>query len=619
MCATFYMKRWSRQVLRACCGGVLLVAWAATYNVALADPVEDLRQALQISLREQGDPTQLILDYRREIVQKRIDALRTIGDLRRALALDAWKDDPSRVVKNLKLSDLDASLRRQVGERLNLAIRDIVKNGDEVSRQAVAGLLTEMGPSMRSINQGDMTGYARGLTPEVIELTRNENLKVRQEALRALGNIFPRPADALRVFERTLKEDNVGARRMAAYGLGQMVYVVNLLYKTGQSLPGVKATRQDVIDTLATVLGTVAPGQEKDTSNDTLKAGLEDSDPEVRIASLKAVKAVAQSLADLTDLVLVTVGKADFPPEGRKLSEAERDFIMQRHAQVQALLKELQGVLAGMRAQGPRLGKSLEDDNVKVQLEAIEALENIGNARAKLKRLVTNVPIVEPADKFGDLGNREAMKKFDTLQLFISKHLATISSLLDHGESRVRRGAMDFLETIEEAAAPALPRIAQSLTDSDRFVRWSAARLLGNFSPDKAAFAVLGLARLLDDPDLNVRLAATKALENLGTLSADAVPALSESLNQGDVEGRVEAMYALQAIGAKYGKVAVPNLITALIHADPRVRKTAAETLGRFGAYSTPAVPALRRLLSDDDQDVRIAASDALLSILQKR
>jgi HEAT repeat protein len=51
--------------------------------------------------------------------------------------------------------------------------------------------------------------------------------------------------------------------------------------------------------------------------------------------------------------------------------------------------------------------------------------------------------------------------------------------------------------------------------------------------------------------------------------------------------------------------------------ADARVRQTAAEVLGRFGSLAASAEPALRAALDDPNSDVRKAASDALLSILQ--
>jgi HEAT repeat protein len=69
-------------------------------------------------------------------------------------------------------------------------------------------------------------------------------------------------------------------------------------------------------------------------------------------------------------------------------------------------------------------------------------------------------------------------------------------------------------------------------------------------------------------------------------------------------------------IGKEHVADAIPKIAETLSNEDPRVRRTAALALGRFGTVAQSAVPALRRALGDDDQEVRINASDALLSIL---
>src|SRR5205085_668197 len=107
----------------------------------------------------------------------------------------------------------------------------------------------------RSIEEGDRTGFARTLTPEVIQLTKDKDLGVRQEALRALGNIFPKPQDAVPVFKQALETEAPGPKTLAATGLGQMIRVVNHLQKRGRSATGVEANRGDVLDTTVAVLG----------------------------------------------------------------------------------------------------------------------------------------------------------------------------------------------------------------------------------------------------------------------------------------------------------------------------------------------------------------------------
>src|ERR1700738_1767519 len=85
----------STQVLRGVLPALLLAMSFGMEPVgARADAVDDLRQALPLRLEELGNPTPAILDYRRTTLQKKVDQLRTISELRRALALEEWKENP---------------------------------------------------------------------------------------------------------------------------------------------------------------------------------------------------------------------------------------------------------------------------------------------------------------------------------------------------------------------------------------------------------------------------------------------------------------------------------------------------------------------------------------------
>ncbi len=264
---------------------------------------------------------------------------------------------------------------------------------------------------------------------------------------------------------------------------------------------------------------------------------------------------------------------------------------------------------------GPTLAASLEGPDASVRLAALDALESIGYARIRLKKLINSVPFVTTAEKIDDGGNRDLMKGNDTLEEFISKHLGSVTKLLRDRDVNLRRRAVEFLEIIEDDAVPALPLLAESLRDSDRFVRGSAARAIGNIAPEKAALAVPALAELLRDPDLEVRKTTAKTLTEMGQVAQAAVPALALAVNNGDVEGRLLALEALRSIGPEKGKSAVPSLIQALSTPDPRVKRQAAKLLGSYGADALAALPALRHCIGDDDQEVRQNAAEAILEI----
>src|SRR5581483_12333788 len=94
--------------------GLLLAlnAWGGPAR-AQDDPVEDLQAALAIRLEDLTTQTETVTRFRRETLQKKINRLRTIGQLRRALALEEWKP-------------LDTAERKQVADRFIKAVQRVI-------------------------------------------------------------------------------------------------------------------------------------------------------------------------------------------------------------------------------------------------------------------------------------------------------------------------------------------------------------------------------------------------------------------------------------------------------------------------------------------------------------
>jgi HEAT repeat protein len=201
-------------------------------------------------------------------------------------------------------------------------------------------------------------------------------------------------------------------------------------------------------------------------------------------------------------------------------------------------------------------------------------------------------------------------------------------ALVAMGEEIIRRGSFDpnpagrratleALEALGETGVVFIPQLIRSLKDPDRFVRWIAARALGKLAPAKASDVVPALICLLDEVDLDVRVAAIDALGQYNSSAASAVPALAVRLGKGDSESRIAAMRALENIG----KAATPALRAVrplLSMKDPRLRAEAARLLGRFGAAASDYLPDLRKLLNDPDSEVRRQASAAIIAITDR-
>ena len=104
--------------------------------------------------------------------------------------------------------------------------------------------------------------------------------------------------------------------------------------------------------------------------------------------------------------------------------------------------------------------------------------------------------------------------------------LAALRQGLKAPDAATRRAALDVLEILGPVAYPAVDAITAALGDPDTFVRWAAARTLGNLARQdvdghkltaaQTEAAVEGTANLLRDQDVGVRVAAATALEKYG-------------------------------------------------------------------------------------------------------
>jgi HEAT repeat protein len=172
--------------------------------------------------------------------------------------------------------------------------------------------------------------------------------------------------------------------------------------------------------------------------------------------------------------------------------------------------------------------------------------------------------------------------------------------------------------TVRARAAIALGRIGDrqsiqpliiSLKDPEDDVRIAACLGLGFFK-DPATFDEITNV-LLDDPKIEVRQAAAKALGNTGHPAA--VPLLMEALRDPFwwYEREMQAGDLFDAI-EKIGAAAVDSLIEALKDSEGTVRKYAALVLGKIG--DARAIEPLGMALYDLHHDVGKVSAEALVN-----
>lgn len=573
-----------------------LAACLAVVAPARAEPVEDLRQALPID--DVLNPTAKNLKDRRERLEAAIKNLQTIGQLRRALVLDEWRDEPTRTSADQRIRDIDTDIRGKVGATLKARLAAQAKNGIVADRVAVANLIAEMGPNVRAIDPKDKTGFTRTLLPLVEKLAKDADLNVRQEALRAVGNINARPEDVARILGSVLKKDSpIGPRRLAADGLGQMVRVTTYLYKSSRDTAPVTAQRDEVLDAAAAAM------------QGSLMA-LQDADADVRKLGADAIQTAAVSLGDVI-------------PE---LLPAEVDLARA----LPLAVKQLQPSLAALRKCFDALSPVLSDADATVRRTAARTLVEMASARQRFCLLVLRVPDLPPAQLQAQLDE-------DPLKAFLDKDLPGIDRLAASDDAELRKSATTFLLY---AAAPMLAdkhasalakRVRVGLTDSERVTRFIAARSLGNMLRDAHAKAidpriiqgaVPELARMLADTNLWVRIAAAESLQAIGPAAKSAAEAVAAAAIHGDAEGRIAALRALNEFKLDKANTEVQKRVVIVLteslgqsDMDAKALAAVAETLGQIGPAAKTAMPALRRLLNHQDASVRSAVTEAILAI----
>lgn len=220
------------------------------------------------------------------------------------------------------------------------------------------------------------------------------------------------------------------------------------------------------------------------------------------------------------------------------------------------------------------------------------------------------------------------------------------ADLLDDSDTTIRGIALSavgqFKSAQKIAVAPTIARVLANKGDDEQ-QRATAARLLGDVGPEAAALlpqlssaaasdaspkvrssALLAISRVAEpaeavevmikafnDEDQGVRLMAVQRLREMGRTAEPALDDLAKLLPDKDERIRRTAGEALVRIGGK----SVPALTAALESSSRDAREIAVMALGKMGPLAKPALPALKKRLTDSDPKVKELARITLLEI----
>jgi HEAT repeat protein len=595
--------RWPR--ILAALGFFASVAAVGWNNLARAEklpvsPVEKLRQRLQPAKIDVQ--TKDRREARGKALKELVAKIESVGDMSQALVLSEWQDGS---LVYFDLAEIDGGPRRELAKRFVSKVGLALKSKDPTSRAAAAGLVGDTATLARGDTQSNIVlptleGLAKDLVPLTKDTEKSES--VRLQAIRSLGRIPTKAkSNTVAPLGEVFARPSLAERRAAAGALDNLVRTLEEVRKTASPLgvtgAGRRLEREERIQISQAIILAA-------------RKGLRDpkDEPDVEVRRLCA-RALFQPAALLSDDLIGPPPLIDDPPT-KAMVDAERE-------ELAPLLNAFSGV-------APDLARSTKDPDPGVRLLVIRTLEEMGDARQKLRRRAAYARDTTPGDKKGDDEKKNSdkqkdagdKKKDDPLLQALEDTLFDLTEALKDPKPQVRLAAVDTLETLGDNAARAAPRLAWALLDPDRFVRWAAARALGRMTPEAAgADAVVPyLIRMLDDPDLDLRLIAAQSLERYGPAAKTAVPALAKTTRKGDPEIRRAAIRALIGVGTD-AKDAIPDIAAALGNSDVRVRRTAAEALARFGPLAQNAKAALRKSLDDSDAEVRRYAEDSLLQL----
>lgn len=530
--------------------------------------------------------------------------------------------DESIQIQIARLADANEDVRREASHALYEMCRD---SGEEV-RAAITALVECLGDPDKKVRESAewaLSYCGSSALMRLVGCLSSENRLVRLHAVRSIGNKHDEGIGAKDQLRKLLADEDSEIRENAARTLGIIGD------KDERTLVGLRAMANSATasDRSAALhaLGNLAPRIEDEAKLHGwlihVTEAVQDEDDGVRWSAFFLLRAI--KVAPAASLPLWTRGLDD--PDAEVADMAVCGLI------------EL-GEETDISAAVPALSRLVERDD-RSSKSACEALKAIGNnAKAAVTTLLG---ALKSKDPFLVTRAAEALWQIDRRA---EESLPALANLLEEGEPGVVEGMCDVVHFLGPAAAPLTKPVLNVLANEDWDLKWAAADALGSIaSPDPNVISALIVA--LGHKGGRVSPAAAHALAAIGQ---SAIPALVQVLvEEGDDDRRGWAADVLGHIGPKakvalkplamllrhenpelrawcaiaLGKIGrlkeiVPILIRILENRNPRgLRYQAAEALGSIGAGARRAIPTLKKLLRDEDEEIRAAVKAAIAKI----
>jgi HEAT repeat protein len=492
------------------------------------------------------------------------------------------------------------------------AIRRILDTGNLDRQKAVLTLIPEAG--LKGMN-ADAT---RTTLEEYLRKTTNEECKVL--ALNAFGKLNPPSASAAKVIKAYLTGQAPPVRRAAAGALERAlsasstefakpgisivanVESVNAAAGSAVALAWIREWTSQLLegktpDVLANESAEkfIRFGESSKQLLPLCAASLNDGDELVRASGAEGIRLVGASITD------VLPDPATAGSETRTIDPFE--------AKLKWLL--LQPAFKALNEAAPPLVNGIQSKRMETRLASVRAAEALASAHAlalasrrsppdNMQAFVANVPPEDPLRSGG-------------VQL-----ASAMAAALEDESPAIRLTAAEAFESLGPDGRTQLPTIIRASRNEDLFVRWASTRTLGvmfaGATAEQGRQIADALSPRVEDSDLDVATVAMYALAKGSAMARPATEALLRRSAKGDPDTCILAIRTLDMVNADPA-VAVAGLIPVLSSDSERVRRAAVIYLGKRGKAALSAIPQLRRLLFDSDEDVRKETAKAILLI----
>ena len=512
------------------------------------------------------------------------------------------------------LADEDASIRaaaaRDLGDERSAAaeavpaLRKTLSDKDSLVRAHAARALGKIGKA------------SLPAVEELAQMITDEDLHVRREAIDALRAIQPPKEMSVPLMVKALgdKESAVvlsALNTLAQYGKEAVPLMIRLLddeqtaYWATLVLHEIGPEAREAVPKLNETLNSDKPEVRGEAA---MALGEIGADAKAAVEPL--AKLLTDEFGNVRYAAALALGKlgADAKPAVDALrTAAAGDDVFLRVVATWAAIKadptNRPAKLAGLRV----LLESFRSKDPRVRKAALQAVADLKPGPAVM------APIYGRLVDEGDVRLIEEIKG-----VAVSRGKEAVPNLTKAlAYPKIRLHVAEVLGRIGPDAAPAVPALIESLSDTRPEVRAEILYALGSIGPASKAAVPLAI-KALDDEHPSVRYAAVYALGRIAEGSDEVRTALKDHIGSDDPFFCTTCAWALVRIDPtdpETVKQALPLLTEAVNHEETFVRIEAISTLGLLGAKAKSALPELRRAAQDDNPDVAKAAATAIKAI----